>query len=188
MAELSAAPDAADPRADPICGLAHLKRSIAPPNGMDAKSSAGGPLSSPAAAQRCAEGAGLDSGAPDAGQSAMPSIALPCDVPIAGDFPPGCRNPWRASTQSRISTSLTDVTFFYGRIIPKRSFGGMSSGRSSAPLMKPGGTQTELLRAMPLLFLRRAIVSGFGTDRHHRLQNGQRYRTTDFEYAAARVN
>jgi hypothetical protein len=42
---------------------------------MDAKSSAGVPLSSPAAAQRCAEGAGLDSGAPAEAQSAMPSIA-----------------------------------------------------------------------------------------------------------------
>src|SRR5438105_1439287 len=59
-------------------GLAHSKRSTAPSNGMDAKSSAGVPLSSPAAAQRCAEGAGLDSGAAAAAQSAMPSIAAPC--------------------------------------------------------------------------------------------------------------
>src|SRR5205823_6279008 len=42
---------------------------------MDAKSSVAVPLSSPAAAQRCAEGAGLDSGAATAAQSAMPSIA-----------------------------------------------------------------------------------------------------------------
>jgi len=42
---------------------------------MDAKRSAAVLLSSPAAAQRCAEGAGLDSGAADAAQSAMPSIA-----------------------------------------------------------------------------------------------------------------
>jgi hypothetical protein len=42
---------------------------------MDAKRAAAGPLSSPAAAQRCAKGAGLDSGAAAAAQSAMPSIA-----------------------------------------------------------------------------------------------------------------
>jgi hypothetical protein len=42
---------------------------------MDAKRSAAVLLSSPAAAQRCAEGAGLESGAADAAQSAMPSIA-----------------------------------------------------------------------------------------------------------------
>src|SRR5204863_9350754 len=59
-------------------GLAHSKRSTALSNGMDAKSSAGVPLSSPAAAQRCAEGAGLDSGTAAAAQSAMPSIAAPC--------------------------------------------------------------------------------------------------------------
>jgi hypothetical protein len=55
--------------------LAVLARSIAPSNGMDAKTAAGVPLSSPAAAQRCAKGAGLDSGASAAAQSAMPSIA-----------------------------------------------------------------------------------------------------------------
>ena len=42
---------------------------------MDAKRSAAVLLSSPAAAQRCAEGAGLDSGTVAAAQSAMPSIA-----------------------------------------------------------------------------------------------------------------
>jgi hypothetical protein len=68
MAELAAA---ADPRQmhDPFqaihCGV----------EGMDAKRSAAVLLSSPAAAQRCAEGAGLDSGAAAAAQSAMPSIA-----------------------------------------------------------------------------------------------------------------
>ena len=55
--------------------LADIKRSTAPSNGMDAKTAAKAPLSSPAAAQRCAEGAGLDSGALAAAQSAMPSIA-----------------------------------------------------------------------------------------------------------------
>ena len=51
-----------------------------------------GPLSSPAAAQRCAEGAGLDSGPPVAAQSAMPSIALPL----------------RCTERRRLSTKLAD--------------------------------------------------------------------------------
>src|SRR5215469_16921825 len=42
---------------------------------MNANRSAGAPLSSPAAAQRCAEGAGLDRGVLAAAQSAMPLIA-----------------------------------------------------------------------------------------------------------------
>ena len=77
---------------------------------MDAKSSADVPLSSPAAAQRCAEGAGLDSGAPAAAQSAMPSIALPATAPTADHFPPTPLHPRRLSFTLRISTSLTDVT------------------------------------------------------------------------------
>jgi hypothetical protein len=68
---------------DPMCGLAGSERSIAPSNGMDAKRSTGARLSSPAAVQRCAEGAGLDSGAPTAEQSARPSIALPFSAHIA---------------------------------------------------------------------------------------------------------
>jgi len=44
---------------------------------MDAKRSAAVLVSSPAAAQRCAKGAGLDSGAAAAAQSAIPSIAAP---------------------------------------------------------------------------------------------------------------
>jgi hypothetical protein len=76
---------------------------------MDAKRSSGVPLSSPAAAQRCAEGAGLDSGAPDAAQSAMPSIATPAASPTADHFHQG-RCACAASAQTRISTSLTDVT------------------------------------------------------------------------------
>jgi hypothetical protein len=94
MAELVAA----------IRGLANFTRSTAPSNGMNAQRSAGGPLSSPAAAQRCAEGAGLDSGPPAAAQSTMPSIATPCRVSPADHFPP------------RPSTSLTDVT--QGRHLP----------------------------------------------------------------------
>ena len=91
-------------------GLANPKRSTAPSNGMDAKSSAGVPLSSPAAAQRCAEGAGLDSGAPAAAQSAMPSIALPAAAPTADHFSPTPLHLAAPQLQSRISTSLTDVT------------------------------------------------------------------------------
>ena len=53
---------------------------------MEAKIAAAVPLSSPAAAQRCAEGAGLDSGAAAAAQSAMPSIApLPQTTFPTGD-------------------------------------------------------------------------------------------------------
>jgi hypothetical protein len=77
---------------------------------MDAKSSAGVPLSSPAAAQRCAEGAGLDSGAAAAAQSAMPSIALPATAPTADYFSTNAAAPAAPQLQSRISTSLTDVT------------------------------------------------------------------------------
>ena len=91
-------------------GLAHSKRSTAPSNGMDAKSSAGVPLSSPAAAQRCAEGAGLDSGAPAAAQSAMLSIALPATAPTADHLSTNAAAPAAPQLQSRISTSLTDVT------------------------------------------------------------------------------
>jgi hypothetical protein len=45
---------------------------------MHAQRSAGGPLSSSAAAQRCAKGAGLGSGPSAAAQSTMPSIATAC--------------------------------------------------------------------------------------------------------------
>jgi len=93
-----------------VRGLANSKRSTAPSNGMDAKSSAGVPLSSPAAAQRCAKGAGLDSGTPAAAQSAMPSIALPATAPTAEHFPPNAAALATPHLQSRISTSLTDVT------------------------------------------------------------------------------
>ena len=77
---------------------------------MDAKIAAAVPLSSPAAAQRCAAGAGLDSGAADAAQSAMPSIAL---LPLHRPQPPFPPTPLcvlAPHLQSRISTSLTDVT------------------------------------------------------------------------------
>src|SRR6516162_6617301 len=91
-------------------GLASFTRSTALSNGMDAQRSAGVLLSSPAAAQRCAEGAGLDSGAPAEAQSAMPSIALPCSAPTAHGYPPTPAAAMAPQLQSRISTSLTDVT------------------------------------------------------------------------------
>src|SRR5438309_7167385 len=96
--------------ADPVRGLANFKRSTAPSNGMDAKSSAAVPLSSPAAAQRCAEGAGLDSGAAAAAQSAMLSIALPPTAPTADHLSTNAAAPAAPQLQSRISISLTDVT------------------------------------------------------------------------------
>src|SRR5207253_6474548 len=108
--------------ADPMRGLAHSKRSTAPSNGMDAKSSAGVPLSSPAAAQRCAEGAGLDSGAAAAAQSAMPSIAAPCHRTDRQSFFTNAAAPAAPQLQSRISTSLTDVTFLaYSPNIPQQT-------------------------------------------------------------------
>jgi len=79
---------------------------------MDAKSSAAVPLSSPEAAQRCAEGAGLDSGTAAAAQSAMPSIALPATAPTADHLSTNAAAPAAPQLQSRISTkSLADVTF-----------------------------------------------------------------------------
>jgi len=91
-------------------GLASFARSTAPSNGMDAQRSTGVLLSSPAAAQRCAEGAGLDSGAAVEAQSAMPSIALPCSVSTAHSYPPTPAASTAPQLQPRISTSLTDVT------------------------------------------------------------------------------
>ena len=76
MAELSAAAGAADPR-QTHASRGPLQAIHSPVEGMDAKRSAAVALSSPAAAQRGAEGAGLDSGAVAAAQSAMPSIAAP---------------------------------------------------------------------------------------------------------------
>jgi hypothetical protein len=67
-------------------------------------------MSSPAAAQRCAEGAGLDSGAPAIAQTAVPLIAAPCHrADRWTTFRPG-RCTRATQLQSRISTSLTDVT------------------------------------------------------------------------------
>src|ERR1700731_2042966 len=76
---------------------------------MDAKGSAGVPLSSPAAAQRCAEGAGLDSGAPAEAQSAMPSIAALTIASTADHLSPTPLPSMAPQLQSRIPPSLTDV-------------------------------------------------------------------------------
>src|ERR1700751_5589014 len=65
----------------------------------------------PVAAQRCAEGAGLDSGTVVAAQSAMPSIAILWSAPTADDFPPTPTVAVAPQLEPRISTSLTDVTF-----------------------------------------------------------------------------
>jgi hypothetical protein len=84
---------------------------------MEAKSSAGVPLSSPAAAQRCAEGAGLDSGTAAEAQSALPSIAFPAAT--AADrrlLSTNAAAPAAPQLQSRISTSLTDVTEIGARV------------------------------------------------------------------------
>jgi hypothetical protein len=76
--------------------LASLRRSIAPSNGMDAKRSAEGPLSSPNAAQRGAESAGLDGGTAAAAQSAMLAIAAhSCNVSTGRRCLDGASTPCR---------------------------------------------------------------------------------------------
>ena len=117
---------------------------------MDAKSSAGVPLSSPAAAQRCAEGAGLDSGAPAAAQSAMPSIATSCHRTDRRSLFTNAAAPAAPQLQSRISTSLTDVT----------SWGTGTSGRSCrartsrSPSNPSWGTGTPSLTASVVIYRR----------------------------------
>ena len=88
-------------------GLASFTRSTAPSNGMDAKSSAAVPLSSPAAAQRCAEGAGLDGGA--RGRS---TITRAVHRTRRSSQPQRHRAevPMNAFATPRIYTSLTDAT------------------------------------------------------------------------------
>jgi hypothetical protein len=93
-----------------MCGLAGFTRSTAPSNGMDAQRATGVLLSSPAAAQRCAKGAGLDSSTAVVAQFAMPSIALPCSAPTTDDVSPTPAAPVAPQLEPRISTSLTDVT------------------------------------------------------------------------------
>jgi len=76
---------------------------------MDAPRSAGAPVSSPAAAQRCAEGAGLDSGVLAAAQSAMLSIAAAAAM-IADMISTRAAAFDDPSATARIYTRLTDVT------------------------------------------------------------------------------
>jgi hypothetical protein len=66
---------------------------------MDAEIAVAVPLSSPAVAQRCAEGAGLDSGTAAAAQFAMPSIAPLPPHPPQTIFPTG------AAARSRLSST-----------------------------------------------------------------------------------
>jgi hypothetical protein len=111
---------------------------------MDAKSSAGVPLSSPAAAQRCAEGAGLDSGAPAAAQSAMPSIAFPAAT--AADrrlLSTKAAAPAVPQLQPRISTRLTDVTHDHAG---KEQSAGRRLNRSMARPYHPGALTSLHLR------------------------------------------
>jgi hypothetical protein len=75
---------------------------------MDGKRSATVLLSSPIAAQRCAENAGLDSGDVAAAQSTMPSI--PADPTDCKQRLHWRRRIHRSQLQSGISTSLTDAT------------------------------------------------------------------------------
>jgi hypothetical protein len=64
---------------------------------MDAEIAVAVPLSSPAAAQRCAEGAGLESGAATAAQSAVPWIAPLPPYPPQTTFPTGAAARYDAS-------------------------------------------------------------------------------------------
>jgi hypothetical protein len=111
--------------------LASLKRSIAPSSGMDAKPSAEEPLSRPNAAQRDAKGVGLDGGAAAAAQSAMLA-----SLPTAVTFPLGAVALLAPQLQSRISTSLTDVT--------TSSTISMSSSSASIPLRPRGRADMDL--------------------------------------------
>src|SRR5215813_6509058 len=83
---------------------------------MDAPRSAGAPVSSPAAAQRCAEGAGLDSGVLAAAQSAMLSIAAAAAM-IADMISTRAAAFDDPSATARICTRLTDVTPNFGTSI-----------------------------------------------------------------------
>ena len=116
-------------------GLTHFKRSSSPSNGMDAPRSAGAPVSSPAAAQRCAEGAGLDSGVLAAAQSAMLSIAAPAAM-IADMISTRAAAFDGPSATARIYTRLTDVT---AERVPARV-------RACTPILNWGKAATETVR------------------------------------------
>jgi hypothetical protein len=91
-------------------GIASFKRSTAPSNGMDAQRSVGAPLSSPEAAQRCAEGAGLDSGDPGRSTIGHAVDRAPLQRHPLQTISTNAAAPQPPQLQSRISTSLTDVT------------------------------------------------------------------------------
>jgi hypothetical protein len=65
---------------------------------------------SPKGSSAAREGAGLDSGAPAAARSAMPSIAAPCHRTDRHSLFTNAAAPAAPQLQARISTSLTDVT------------------------------------------------------------------------------
>src|SRR5229473_1980019 len=96
--------------ADLMRGIASFKRSTAPSNGMDAQRSVGAPLSSPEAAQRCAEGAGLDSGDPGRSTIGHAVDRAPLQRHPLQTISTNAAAPQPPQLQSRISTSLTDVT------------------------------------------------------------------------------
>jgi hypothetical protein len=91
-------------------GIASFKRSTAPLNGMDAQRSVGAPLSSPEAAQWCAEGAGLDSGDPGRSTIGHAVDRAPLQHHPQQTISTNAAAPQPSQIQSRISTSLTDVT------------------------------------------------------------------------------
>jgi hypothetical protein len=77
---------------------------------QDAQRSVGAPLSSPEAAQRCAEGAGLDSGDPGRSTIGHAVDRAPLQRHPLQTISTNAAAPQPPQLQSRISTSLTDVT------------------------------------------------------------------------------
>src|SRR5262249_29885344 len=67
--------------ADPMRGLAHLKRSTMVSKAWMPNARPQCRCQAPQPRSGAPLGAGLDSGTPDAAQSALPSIALPCSAP-----------------------------------------------------------------------------------------------------------
>ena len=132
-------------------GLTHFKRSSSPSNGMDAPRSAGAPVSSPAAAQRCAEGAGLDSGVLAAAQSAMLSIAAPAAM-IADMISTRAAAFDGPSATARIYTRLTDVTSWTDNDVcrcPTRSTGwSWRTTKSNGHVRQAGGDSRLNLRRL----------------------------------------
>src|SRR5262245_43173912 len=90
-------------------GLTHFKRSSCAIERHGCPTLGRSAVSSPAAAQRCAEGAGLDSGVLAAAQSAMLSIAAAAAM-IADMISTRAAAFDDPSATARIYTRLTDVT------------------------------------------------------------------------------